>query len=102
MTIDWAAGLFEGEGHIPRHDTRRGYSLSLGMTDFDVVKEFEKTIGCGKIRECEQPKSHHKNMYRWSVTDKANVRTVLEKLVPFFGLRRGYVALNYLDIIDKV
>ena len=95
-SIEWAAGLFEGEGSI----TNSGIypKLYLAMTDKDVVDEFMSFIGIGKIHV--RDRAPHQTQYAWQVTG-AQIRPVLERLLPYLGQRRSYKALNCLDDIDN-
>ena len=106
-TIEWATGLFEGEGHI---SVRQGsanakrYTLDINMTDEDVLVEFAKVIG-SKVTGPYHPasaKSHHLPFWRVTVGAKAEVRRVLELMVPHLGHRKAYKALNCLDDIDNI
>ena len=101
MSIDWAAGLFEGEGCIvANRPGKRRYELKLGMTDKDIVSRFAEVIGLGSITFVPSTNPKHKDQYHWLLTGKSKVRSVLIKLLPFFGERRAYAALNKLDDIE--
>lgn len=104
MSIEWAAGLFEGEGYIRRvSPTKRKAELQLAMTDYDVVAKFVKAIGLDTSRI----KSHicrpgTQTQYRIFVTGIDTVRRVLTLFLPYFGYRRSYDAQNVLDALDGV
>ena len=102
MSYEWAAGLFEGEGCIKKDKRKRAtFELLLGMSDLDVVNRFRDVVGAGSVIPQKQRFAHHKPMWRWSVTNKKDIRRILELLLPHFGQRRSYVALNCLDDIDS-
>jgi len=97
-TIEWAAGLFEGEGCL--NDSRRKYpALNLSMCDKDVVNNFAEVVGYGKVHKMERP-SPRKTIYRWEVNKRSEVRRILDLLLPHLGLRRAYKALNILDDLE--
>ena len=48
-TIEWASGLFEGEGCITYNGNRQ--SLHLGGKDLDVIQDFAAVMGVGNIIE---------------------------------------------------
>jgi len=100
MTIEdaWAAGLFEGEGSITHSHGRP--ELSLKMTDKDVMDRFCAWAECNHVRETTQQQSHHKPCYRWRVGNQKDVTRLLEKMLPFFGERRAYKALNVFDYYE--
>ena len=102
MNHEWAAGLFEGEGYIrqfkvPTHHT---YEVRIKMTDYDIIERMQHLYG-GSLGSEPSRKSHHKQIYVWALTRKAQVRDFLLKILPFLGLRRTYLALNALDAIDN-
>ena len=97
-TIEWAAGLFEGEGTICQNKAGTNF-VQLTMTDKDVVEMFGEAIGCGKLYQLATLKSG-KESWRWSVHRKQDVRNVLAKMLPHFGNRRAHRALDCLDNIE--
>ena len=96
-TIAWAAGLFEGEGTVVSFGGRKHQrSLALSMTDEDVVLRFAAVIGVGKIygpygyaSSTSRRREHHKQYWRWSVSDKDGVAIAAKMLLPFLGQRRS-------------
>jgi hypothetical protein len=84
--IEWAAGLFEGEGCI-MFTNKNSVRLNVDMTDEDVVREFASTIGCGRV-ESIGVRPGCKPAYRWRISKKSEVLTVLGWLMPFLGQRR--------------
>ena len=100
-TIEWAAGLFEGEGCITVY--KGNYpKLCLTMTDFDVVEEFFKIVGVGSTYVRPAAKEHWKDQLTWYVRKRADVKELLEKMLPYFGQRRAEKALSCLDDINKL
>ena len=98
-SIEWAAGLFEGEGCI-YSDGKRS-SLHLGGKDLDVIQEFRDTVGVGNIIERKKKrKESHATIYMWQTYAGDKVSFVLGKLLPHLGQRRAYKALNCLDNIE--
>ena len=90
MSVEWAAGLFEGEGCIwlaggtyPR--------IKLLMTDRDVVERFADVVG-GTCRERSHHRhdapSHLKPIYGVEMTG-AEAKRVLRMFLPYLGERRG-------------
>ena len=103
-TIEWAAGLFEGEGCIVKRKDRNLYRLQLVMTDLDVVQDFRKVVGLEDrtietINRSDKP-THYKQQYAFRIYKKADVVRVLSAMLPYLGQRRAYKALNCLDDIE--
>lgn len=103
-SIQWATGIFEGEGCI-QQDKRRiaSWYLSMRMTDKDVVDRFAKVMGCGNVVELHPPAHRAKGwskFYSWTISSRAAVRKVLARMLPYLGNRRAYKALNALDDIE--
>jgi hypothetical protein len=90
--LSWAVGLFEGEGCFT---VSRGGGYQYGraylvMSDEDVVRRFAEIVGCGKVcietRQHRAP--HHKTMYRWQASSRADFAQTAELLGPHLGQRR--------------
>ena len=97
-SIEWAAGLFEGEGCISKR-TPNKYQCSLEMTDKDVVEDFFNIIGYGNMST--RQRGEWKRTWTWSLYAIRDVRKFLEAILPYLGERRAYKALNCLDDIDN-
>ena len=101
MSIEWGAGIFEGEGCIRTFDfTNYSYEVKIKMTDLDVLQKMQDIFG-GSICTTKKYKPHHKDSWIWRITGKTRVRKFLELCMPYFGFRRSYHAQNLLDIIDR-
>ena len=101
-SIEWAAGLFEGEGSIPFHKIRKNpyYSIKLGMTDLDVVQDFCKVMGYGRVLGPYQPKDKkHKSYFQWVTSKRSEVIRIIGELWPYLGTRRRAQAQAALDFI---
>lgn len=104
--INWAAGLFEGEGtfHQQRHDQpgyRTRLELSITMTDRDVLERFREVVGCGSVRSktARHTKPHWKPQYIWRTS--AHASQVAERLRPFLGQRRRARLDEILNRIEE-
>jgi hypothetical protein len=106
-SIEWAAGLFEGEGCISiiqektrwiKNPGRLRVQLGLSMTDYDVVKDFADTFGM----KVNGPYVYGKYKPIWrAATSKLDVvARILVDMLPHLGSRRAYKALNALDVIE--
>jgi hypothetical protein len=95
----WAAGLFEGEGCIS-YTGKNSVTLSLGMTDRDVIDRFAAVAGCGSIAV----QAHHrsKTLYRWHIGDQDRVREILGRLEPWLGQRRRERMIGAWERLSRV
>ncbi len=108
-SIEWAAGIFEGEGSIVFCNTK-GYifpRLSVKMCDEDVLCKFGEIVGVPKISGpymTTQLKSnkHWRPAYEWRTAKRVEVARILSLFLPYLGNRRAYKALNALDLIDRI
>ena len=101
-TIEWAAGLFEGEGSLSK-DKQNLWTLKVGMTDEDVVNAFADICEL-KVNGPYHPtgdRKHHKKYWVTKSKMRSKVRYLVEKLLPYLGERRAYNAQNCLDEIDN-
>jgi len=102
-TIEWAAGLFEGEGCITHRDKehKKPY-LKMQMTDWDVVRKFHEVVGVGSLVEDKRSREHPvwQSQLVWRTTNKKDTQHLLSLMLPYFGNRRAYKALNILDDLE--
>jgi len=92
----WAAGLFEGEGHISLAAGNVGgpkiYSqMLLGLTDLDVLERFQRIVGVGQIYSVKaDPRGHGrwKQLYRWQSGGFDAAQHVYKMFEPYLGVRR--------------
>ena len=85
IDIAWAAGLFEGEGCIGKDKISR--YAAMEMTDKDVMEDFVKIVGYGKLRG-PYKRGEFKPTYRWKVTKRLELKRILELFLPFLKARR--------------
>lgn len=105
--LAWAAGLFEGEGHIglyayPPSDRRAGLfhrSLVLAMCDEDVVKRFHRTVGVGRLRQVPPPRNKPawQPSWRWECSRWDEIEPMLRSFLPWLGQRRALRATEMLE-----
>ena len=91
-SIEWAAGLFEGEGTLYKIRTTNRWHVRIKMTDLDVLEDFFNIVNVGHLTGPYHPpslKSHHKSFWHWETGKKDDVIAVLLALVPYLGHRRG-------------
>jgi hypothetical protein len=96
--VEWAAGLFEGEGCIyierPSSSGRRGVRLVLSSTDYDVLVRFHDVFDCGNIFPHKGKAAAgrrilgHKQLWAWRLGKANEVEGVIRALIPYMGLRR--------------
>lgn len=88
-SVDWAAGLFEGEGcFVLRKNRYPGAAMT--MTDEDVVRSFHETVGAGRVYgpfTYLNPK--WKPYWKWTTTNVQDFLTVAERLGPLLADRRS-------------
>lgn len=93
--IAWAAGLFEGEGHIG-FNHKSSVQLSVTMADRDVVERLRDVIGI-PVRITVQDRSYQgrrRTLYQWRVSRQCEAYAVLVMFYPFFGERRRARAME--------
>lgn len=102
--LAWLAGLYEGEGSCStrvgtskRYGTPMGScSLSLGMTDEDVVRRAREIFGFGKVYREPRQRHGHKDMFVYSVSRFEFVQAAIAMVWPWLGQRRRAQALECL------
>lgn len=102
----WAAGLFEGEGHIsllpyPEDDPHHRSGLMrrrlvLAMTDEDVVRRFHAFVNAGQVRWTKPFNERCKPVLRWECGAWPDIERILTGMLPYLGLRRSARAREVL------
>lgn len=105
-SIEWAAGIFEGEGSIVVRPSRNAIQLTLYSTDKDVVESFHAVVSVGSIKGPRIMKNtissgEAKHMWEWHAYS-SEAKEVLEKLKPFFCKRRQAKAEEALLINSRL
>ena len=101
--IAWATGVFEGEGYIILHP--KCVSVRIGMTqsDLDILERMQQLFG-GTIgpKSYKAKPTHWKPTWQWRLGRSAEVRSVLELMLPLLGERRACKAQDALDKLDGI
>ena len=105
--FSWFVGIYEGEGSMYSRVQKRKHVLASGetkvydcnqvcltikMTDEDVLQDFFKIVGCGKLYGPYHPpsmKPHHKPYWIYMLYKTSDVLRVLRLLLPYLGKRRA-------------
>ena len=89
-TIQWFAGLFEGEGTIYRNDKTRCLIMTIKMTDKDVIEEIPRVVGVGRV-SARKPFSNPKwkDTFEWILTTRNEIIELANKITPYMGVRRS-------------
>jgi hypothetical protein len=102
--IGWAAGLFEGEGSLfvtARSDARyKQVTAALVSTDHDVVQRFHDVVKVGRIYG---PYSRgHKPFWRWGLSGRRDMVSLLDLIGPFLGERRAAKAAEVRGLMAQM
>ena len=91
----WAAGLFEGEGCLSRHNNKycNYWVLKVSMTDEDVVRKFHRIVKSGNvtgpiIKEKTSKGTERKPQWEWRSASRKDVYALCVAFWPFMGIRR--------------
>lgn len=98
--IAWAAGFFDGEGHIGAvKDNRRGgtYAVSMcvvqaGATNIppDTLLRFQNIAGCGTIaKRSASGRLGHRQQWVWRVSRVPEIREFAGRLFPYLGTAKA-------------
>lgn len=99
--ITWLAGLYEGEGTLvfkqdKRNDTT-AWNLSITSTDEDVIRRAHEIAGVGTVTQVKRGKPHWQDQWRWRVSKRADIATILTKIQPNLGERRGARVAEFFE-----
>ena len=77
--LAWAAGLFDGEGHIGTTSTNSPH-LDVGQTDRRVLDRFRDAVGFGRVLGPAQKRSHEKPVWHYRLYKQMDVQAVVAML----------------------
>lgn len=99
-SIDWVAGVLEGEGYFGL--TRQGRSLviQLTMTDRDIVDRVHETLGTGRRNERTLPSG--KTAYCLTIAAQKETEAIMNAVLPMMGERRAAKIRHCLSEHAKV
>ena len=103
VEIAWAAGVLEGEGCFSvfkrkdRPNTTTA-AIFLEMTDEDVVVRVRDAFNVGTINTRKRSDPRRKPSWCWAVQNKTDIKTVLELIVPYLGIRRTAKVKELLQV----
>ena len=92
--INWAAGIFEGEGTLSYNQPRDAWEMSVGMTDRDVIIDFMLVANCGNLTlDCAKGQSKdgtdYKDMHYWRLFKMDHIFNMVTAFYPMLGERRA-------------
>ena len=92
--IQWAAGLYEGEGTLYRKGG--GWCLRIIMTDVDVVKHFGSIYGL-KVTGPYTPPENRKDIFHVSTSRRDLIFKIVADFYPYLGERRRQKCDEFLN-----
>lgn len=99
--IEWAVGIFEGEGNIYRNDKTRQFIMSVKMKDEDIVKRFYHCVGFGRVKK-RKPYRGYAPMWEWQLTRTNDILDLSEIILPLMGKRRKKLILQAIKNKKRV
>lgn len=90
LELAWAAGLFDGEGHISStRSTARPKHVKLymhvSMCDEASVNRFCEAVGVGHVTELKRKTVMNKTVWRWQLQSTDKVKKALDAIWPYLG-----------------
>lgn len=85
-TMPWLAGLLEGEGSFTAGTNRHPCSISVQMTDEDVIARVAALFG-SSYWTCNPQHPHHKISYVTRIRGGSAI-DIMNLIRPFMGIRR--------------
>ena len=86
--IEWAAGIFEGEGNIYRNDKKRIFVMSVKMKDEDVIKRFHSVVKFGRVKSRKIKEPYNYPFWEWVLTRTNDILSLTKSFIPYMGERR--------------
>tara|TARA_R110000868_G_scaffold31411_2_gene115234 strand:- start:38 stop:553 length:516 start_codon:yes stop_codon:yes gene_type:complete len=97
IDIAWIAGLLEGEGYFGIDNRKRNYKVSssppapfikISMVDEDIIQRLSKLLDKSYFSPSRKTVTG-KQVYTLHIGEKEKVLFILQKILPYMGVRRG-------------
>lgn len=86
LSLQYIAGLVDGEGHIGIHKSGTCARLVIGMSGYKVLKYLRDTYG-GSITMRPKYKDYYKQIYVWDITGNKAIYIILS-IRPWLIIKR--------------
>ena len=100
-SIEWAAGIFEGEGCLTYIKSNDVWEMKVKMTDEDVVQDFYEAVSwIGNYygpRKTPSMKEHHKPYTEWKLVKRDYVFELVMLFYPKMNARRQEKMREFLN-----
>lgn len=95
----WAAGLFDGEGHVSARSAPGQFDCSIEQVEDDVVnlERFRSIVGVGAISRARERGGKRRPTCTWKVTNQHDLRKVWEAIGPFLNPAKRNGKVGGLD-----
>lgn len=89
VTLAYIAGLFDGEGSLPRNSAGN-HVVQIGMTDEPVIRWLASFGGSLKIDPAKRGSDGHARrvLYRWRLLAQVEVAQFLTAILPYLRVKR--------------
>jgi hypothetical protein len=103
IDLAWAAGAWDGEGSTSLHMEDEGSRPFMQMgqkgKDRELLKRFQKIVGCGNISLC--PSQKFGPYYKWGVYNESDCIKVQNLLWPYLCKPKQNQILKVMDFLEK-
>ena len=88
--IQWAAGLYEGEGCLYYNKKKDSWCIKIEMTDLDVLEHYASVLGIKVIGPYSHPsrKKEWKDTYYAQTHVRDKIFEIVCDIYPYLGARR--------------
>lgn len=96
LTLEYVAGLFDGEGNIWLNPRRHGQILSITNSNRQVLELVRRFFACGTIQHVKLKTG--KFLHRWRICHHIPVNNILRRLLPYLVIKRKVAgrAIKYI------
>jgi len=99
--LAWAAGFFDGEGHVSCPNPQKGRMLlSVGQTDTRPLERLQQLFGVGAIYG-PFTKDRRKPYWQWSIQNFEEVQYVIAAMWPWLTVKKEQATLALTTLANK-
>ena len=99
LTLEYVAGLFDGEGHLGLSSDKDSYQVDITITNtsLPVLLELQKHVG-GTVVTLKRYRRQHRPVHTWELSARP-AEALVRQLLPHFHIK-GSEALAWLRFIE--
>lgn len=96
VDLGWAAGFYEGEGHLSKSTGNGGPLVSISQCNREPLEKIQSLFG-GQIYGPKQVKGGNQDVFIWQLTKHSVSKHFMYSILPWLSSKKQEDALNKIE-----